>query len=148
MSLAILLLNLFSTVFMTGVIWVVQIVHYPLFQKVGEQQFVSYEAEHQQRISWIVIPPMLLELGTSVLLLFYTPDWLPFWATAVGLLLTLGIWLSTFGLSVPQHQRLRQGFEATAYQRLVLTNWPRTLMWSIRSILLSLFLFQALTPTA
>ena len=35
----ILLTQVFATLFMVGLIWFVQIVHYPLYAKVGREQF-------------------------------------------------------------------------------------------------------------
>lgn len=36
------LVHLFSTLFMTGVIWFAQAVHYPLLGRVGGEAFVEY----------------------------------------------------------------------------------------------------------
>ncbi len=48
------LLHLGSTWFMVGLIWLIQIVHYPLFARVGVEQFVPYEREHSRLITYIV----------------------------------------------------------------------------------------------
>jgi hypothetical protein len=45
------------------------------------------------------------------------------------------IWLSTFVLSVPCHSRLNLGFCQKTVFKLVATNWPRTIIWSLRSFL-------------
>ena len=47
-----LLLNFASTWAMVGLIWLIQIVHYPLFSRVGADQFKLYEQEHQ-RLSFL-----------------------------------------------------------------------------------------------
>jgi hypothetical protein len=36
---------------MTGVIWIVQTVHYPLFALLGRDGFGEYAREHQRRIT-------------------------------------------------------------------------------------------------
>ncbi len=42
-----LAVHLAATAAMTGLIWFVQVVHYPLFDLVGRAQFVGYEAAHR-----------------------------------------------------------------------------------------------------
>ena len=57
---ALLLACLASTLFMTGLIWFVQVVHYPLFDRVGAARFVPYHAAHSRRTSWVVAAPMAI----------------------------------------------------------------------------------------
>ena len=38
----VLLANLSATLFMVSVIWFVQMVHYPLFARVGQEKFALY----------------------------------------------------------------------------------------------------------
>ena len=51
-----LLTHLASTLFMTGVIWFVQCVHYPLFASVGEEGFRNYEERNSALTTWVVAP--------------------------------------------------------------------------------------------
>ena len=53
---SVLLVNLVATLFLVGLIWMVQIVHYPLFDDVDEQSYVSYQQRHQSSITYIVGP--------------------------------------------------------------------------------------------
>ncbi len=69
----ILLAQVFSTLFMVGLIWFVQIVHYPLYANVGREQFPEYEALHNRRTNWVVGPAMLIEMVTAAMLLKYSP---------------------------------------------------------------------------
>lgn len=142
----IFLLSLASSLFMSGVIWIVQIVHYPLFAQVGPAHFSRYEAAHTQLISWVVMPAMLLELGTALLLLIWRPAWFSRPLSLLALALVLGIWAVTFFVSVPQHARLGAGFDAQAHALLVSSNWLRTLGWSLRSLLLLSVLWPVLKP--
>ena len=128
---AVFLTHLGATLFMTGVIWVVQVVHYRLFDRVGADVFVRYEADHSRLITWIVLPAMTLELLAAVWLAVVRPVPLP--GVRLGLLLVVVIWAATFFLSVPAHRILAQGFDQTAYRRLIDTNWLRTVAWSVRS---------------
>lgn len=126
------LTNLAATLFMVGVIWMVQVVHYPLFAKVGLEGFRSYAASHNLLISFIVMPAMLLEAGSALLLVLQRPSFVTFGEALVGLLLVGVAWGGTFFLSVPQHNILAQGFDLSAHQRLVATNWIRTAAWTLR----------------
>lgn len=128
-----LLLHLAATLFMTGVIWFVQIVHYPLFNRVGNEQFVLYESAHASLTTLVVFPAMMLELFTAILLILnHNDDW-RLWA---GALLLGAIWISTMFVQVPKHSELSAGFNAAVHASLVATNWIRTLAWSARSALM------------
>jgi hypothetical protein len=128
-----LLLHAASTWFLVGVIWIVQLVHYPLFAYVERARFVAFEAEHCRRISWIVMPAMLLELATGAWLVIAPPAELLPALTWGGIVLLAVIWGSTAFLAVPCHRVLERGFDERAHQRLVRTNWVRTVAWSARA---------------
>lgn len=130
----VLLVHTAATLFMTGLIWFVQIVHYPLFSMVGRNEFQEYERLHQMQTTWVVGPAMLIELLTGLWLLKSPPAGSQF-AAWMGLLLIVIIWLTTAGLSVPAHNRLAEEFSDTAYRKLVSTNWIRTIAWSARAVL-------------
>ncbi len=130
-----LLVHLAATLFMTGVIWFVQVVHYPLFAGVGPTEFSAYEQRHTMLTTWVVAPPMLLEAMTGVLLFWLRPVGVTTWQLVLGLILGLVIWLSTAWLQVPCHELLSRGFDAAVQQRLVVTNWIRTVAWSLRALL-------------
>ncbi len=141
--------HLFATLFMVGVIWIIQCVHYQLLDRVGDASFVRYEAEHGRLISPIVGPMMVIELITGFLLVAgFGPNWIPSWACWGGLLAIVVIWLSTFCLQVPYHNRLLLGFNEDAYRGLVHTNWIRTVLWTARGTLFTYLLFRGLQETA
>jgi len=120
-----------STLYMTGIIWLVQVAHYPLFDRIGRDQFVRYENDYTRRMGWVVGPSMLLELATALALVYLRGGWL-LW---LGVALLAVVWLSTIFRQIPQHSRLERGFDAATHQALVRTNWIRTLAWSARSVL-------------
>lgn len=126
-------LQLFSTLFLMGLIWFVQVVHYPLFSVVGNSP--HYYSEHQRRTTWIVLPVMLTELA-SVLYLFYFRGTL---SDQVGLVLLAGIWTSTFLLQVPCHRKLLKNYSPCTVKRLVRTNWIRTVFWTLRAFIILLY---------
>ncbi len=136
---AVLLANLGSSLAMTGLIWFVQIVHYPLFANVGEREFAGYEKKHARLTSLVVGPPMLIEAASAVSLVVLAGGRLASWAVWVGLALVALIWISTAAIQVPCHSRLEAGFDGLIHRRLVRSNWIRTLAWTLRSCL-ALFL--------
>lgn len=132
---SILLLHAGATWFMTGVIWYVQVVHYPLMPRAERAGFAGFEAEHQRRTTWIVAPAMLLEAAAAVALAAGATPGVPRAATLAGLALLAGVWLATVRVQVPLHTRLQRGFDATTHRRLVRSNWVRTALWSMRAAL-------------
>jgi len=142
-SLAILVTNLVVTAFMAGLIWFVQVVHYPLMARVGRDGFVAYETAHTRLTTLVVAPAMLVEAITAGLLLFWAPAGVAAWMTWTGAALVLLLWISTAAVQVPLHGRLSNGFDAAAHQRLVRSNWIRTAAWSARTAIMAWALFAA-----
>ena len=68
MTEAVLVACVGSTLFMVGLTWFVQVVHYPLFSRVDPDSFPAYHEEHSARTTWVVAAPMLIELASSVAL--------------------------------------------------------------------------------
>ena len=125
--------HLLASLYMFGLIWFVQIVHYPLMGKVGSASFVKYERAHTRFTTWVTAPQMLLELGTGIWLLVLSPDNWVWWANGAGL---LGLWGSTFFIQVPLHNALSQSFDEVHHKQLVKSNWIRTVIWTLRALLL------------
>ena len=122
-----------GSVGMFGVIWIVQIVHYPLMRFVPGARFADFEAAHSTRISWVVGPLMAIE-GVCVLAFFFAPPaglpgWLP-WAGAVAEAIAIG---TTILVSAPLHGRLGAHFDPAVLERLIATNWIRTAAWTGRA---------------
>jgi hypothetical protein len=133
------------TAMMTGIIWFVQLVHYPLFPLASGQNYPIFHRRHEQGITRVVVPLMIAELVTAVGLLFRFPAGVSRSLFYLSLALLAIIWLSTFALQVPQHRRLESGFEFAAWQALARTNWVRTLIWSLRLAILFLILTRQST---
>lgn len=114
---------------LVGLIWTVQLVHYPLFAQVGADSFRAYHARHTRNITFIVAPLMAAELLTAVLLFLRgaRDPWLL--ASFAPLLFN---WLSTWRVQIPLHDRLAAGFSPETQRRLVATNWWRTIAWTMR----------------
>ena len=131
-----LIAQTFATLYMTGLIWFVQLVHYPMFAKVSHDVFVEYERVHQARTLWAVGPMMLLELAAAIAMLSVRPPGVPGWVGWVGLGLLLVIDGSTAVFFGQQHGRLSAGFDAELHRQLVDWNWVRTIGWTARGVLL------------
>ncbi|HLL39572.1 MAG TPA: hypothetical protein VK357_07865 [Rubrobacteraceae bacterium] len=134
-GLLILLANVAAVIFMTGFIWTVQLVHYPLFDRVGEEAFPAYETAHNRLFFLVAGPGILATLATAVLLIFVRPQQVPLAAVILGLALFAVIVVSTALFQAPQHQALSGGFDRDAYNFLLNTNWIRTAAWSAYGIL-------------
>jgi len=127
---------------LVGLILTIQIVHYPLFTRVGTSTYVAYQREHVQRMTWLVAPLMLTELATGAALFLSPPPFLSKAWAGLGLALIALIWLSTALIQSPAHGRLAAGFDAAWHSRLVTTNWARTLLWVLRGVLVGWWLLQ------
>ena len=143
-SRTVLLFHLIATVFMTGLIWIIQVLHYPLFNLVGRDHFSAYEAAHTNLITLIVLPAMLLELGFTAWIFFVPPVGIPTSLNWLNAILLVIIWFSTAFLQVPQHSILARGFDQNAYKFLVNSNWIRTLAWSARAVIASFMVWSVL----
>ena len=111
-----------------GLIWTVQLVHYPSFRYVPD--FGDFHAHHTGSISLVVGPLMVAELAVAGWLAYRTASWL--WI--VPLLVVLLIWAFTFFYAVPLHNRLGVARDDAVIESLIRINWPRTLLWTFKAI--------------
>jgi hypothetical protein len=138
-------ITVLSTFWMLAIIWFVQIVHYPLFQHVGENAFSAYHNRHEWWTTWIVGPPMFLEATGSFYLYLHPPFLEHSVAWGAGFLLVLVPLTSTAFLQVPQHSTLRDGYHPETIRSLVRWNWIRTAAWTMRGGICIYLLVQAMT---
>ncbi|MDJ0768907.1 MAG: hypothetical protein QNJ12_08940 [Ilumatobacter sp.] len=129
-----LAIHLAATAGMAGLIWFVQIVHYPLFARVGVAEFAAYEARHTRSTAWVVGPLMAVEGVSALVIAAAMRDDVGVGLAAAGLALLAVIHTSTVFVQVPAHRRLSEGFDAATADRLVRTNWVRTVGWSARTV--------------
>lgn len=142
---AILVVHAAATLYMTGLIWFVQIVHYPLAASVPEAGFSAYQRRHMDRTGLVVGPPMLVEFVAAAALLVLRPPGVPDWMLFAGFGLLAAVWASTAFVQVPLHHKLCAGFDVAAARRLVSTNWVRTAAWTLRAGLAVCILAQERT---
>lgn len=142
----VLVVNLCATWFLVGLIWVVQVVHYPLFAKVSPDLWSAYHQDHVRLITFLIAPVMFIETMSAAALVFVVKHQASRikWAAGVAVVLVLICWLSTAGIQVPLHNKLAIGFDPNLVRELVLTNWVRTAGWSIRGLLVGYIAWQLL----
>ena len=125
---------------MVGLIWFVQLVHYPLFNYVGSEEFRIFHENHKIFITPLVGIVMIVELATSGIILFKPPDGFRNWTTIVGIILLGVIWFSTALVQIQYHNMLSSKFDENILLILIKTNWIRTICWSIRGIIILIML--------
>jgi hypothetical protein len=77
--------NAAATLMMTGCIWLIQVLVYPIMSRVGAAQFPAYEAAHISGVTLVVGPLMLAEAITSLLLIGARPASVPVWMPLAGM---------------------------------------------------------------
>ncbi len=130
-----LVVNIVCTFIMVGVIWLIQIVNYPLFDHIGTESFAKYHNQHVWRVTLVVALPMFFEAVTASLMLWYPYPHVPPVLLIYGMVLIFVIWLSTLFLLVPQHDSLLKEYNDKAYVRINIFNWIRTIAWTMRGII-------------
>ncbi|RIH82168.1 hypothetical protein Mterra_02777 [Calidithermus terrae] len=133
----IILTHFCATWALVGLIWTLQVVNLPLFAKVGENAFSSYEANHSLLLPQVMGTLMFIELVTGIVLVVFPPGWVPSWVFMLGLGLLALIWGWGLLVQAPLQRRLARRFDPQALSLLVYTNWLRTLAWSARGLLLA-----------
>jgi hypothetical protein len=121
----------FSTFALTGIIWLVQALVYPNFKFVPPSSWPEFHRRHTRTISFIVAPLMLTELCSGIAIAIVAPK-----AQVIQLILLAVIWASTFAIQVPLHQRLSISWDHESIDRLIRTNWIRTVAWNLKSMAL------------
>ena len=135
----VLLGHLIFTSIMTGVIWVIQIVHYPSFHFIEKELYTAFQKFHMNKISIIVIPIMLAELITGMILFLDKNSKSPF--LIISFVILVLIWLITGVFFSKAHNELMTGYQELVVNQLVVMNWIRTLLWTLRLLLLTSFVY-------
>lgn len=86
---------------------------------------------------------MLVELLTSLTLAVQDQS---LW-NSLSLASVVLIWIWTFTISVPIHQKLHLGKDFGLIKKLVFTNWLRTGLWSMRAVALFIQLVDKHNPS-
>ena len=138
-----LLVNLSLSAVLCGLIWTIQIVHYPSFLDVGTNEYLSFQQNHMRNISVVVIPLMLLELAAGIYLQIEFVAFNLHWSVFIATFLLLLIWIITIFFASPLHGKLvSQGYNTQNIQKLININWWRTIAWTGRTIILFVLLLK------
>ena len=123
---------------MVGVIWIIQLVHYPSFHFIERNQYTTFQRFHMSRISYVVIPAMVTELFTLILIIISIDQVNPI--ILASALMLIVIWLMTAVFFSGVHQKLTLGYDQTVVEKLIKLNWGRTLLWTLRLLIISIYI--------
>ncbi|MEC7274574.1 MAG: hypothetical protein VXU48_04950 [Verrucomicrobiota bacterium] len=113
---------------MCVVLWLVQLVIYPSFLRIEPSELPAWHKAYTFRVSFVILPLMLGQLMLAILGLWGDPSILEWVAFAFVLV----CWILTFFVSVPLHRKIEQNDTTKeTRQKLITTNWPRTILWSL-----------------
>jgi hypothetical protein len=133
--------------YVLGEIWFAQIVVYPLFAKVGEEEYVTYHKFYSSRIPLPVILPGFASFLLPIGLVFFGPEAVPLWIYLANVVCASVGLLATVVLEIPRHAKLEEGGKQEAVMRdLILYNWPRTLSITGSAFLTVLMLTSTFSP--
>ena len=138
---SVFILHLVSTSIMVGVIWIIQLVHYPSFLFIDKQKYMKFQEFHMSRVSYIVMPTMIAELFSGIYILLYNNILMVntfFLLASFSLFLN---WVITALVFVKIHNGLLIKYEKKIILLLVKLNWLRTILWSLRLVFLTIIIF-------
>lgn len=142
-SFNLILANLCLSALLCGLIWTIQLVHYPSFLDVGSKEYLLFQQNHMRNISLLVMPLMLLELAAGIYLLFAQLSNHIHWSVYPATFFLILIWAVTFFVASPLHGRLVSGgYNVENIQKLINANWWRTIAWTGRTIIFFLLLLK------
>ena len=116
------------TAYLVGLIWLIQLIHYPAFRSLAPERWRDFHQAHTAALGLLAGGPMILSLLIGCWLAWTAPSTRQF--AVIGL--EAVAWIATFVFSVPQHHRLASEPNAEAIERLIATNWIRTIAWSVK----------------
>ena len=128
-----LLVHLAVTWAMVGVIWIVQLVQYPGFLRVGGPEFGAFHEHHASRITWIVAPLMGAELATGLALVGAELPGLSgsFLWTGLALISLIAVWTSFVSVALDGSL---SGRTSEVLRMVVLSNWVCSMAWCARCV--------------
>ena len=134
----ILLICLFFSLQSVGMIWFLQLNHYPLYANVGRDVFREYVTAHNERLLLPIVLPGVLAFASSIALALWHPAEIPDWSVWIVVALNAVTGMSTALLQGPAHGALaRDGYSAPLVRKLLATNWLRTAAWTTNGVLLT-----------
>ena len=128
--------NLIVSSILLGLILVIHFVHYKSFNFIEIEKFVEFHKFHTKNISFLVIPLMIIEVVISIIICYFYFSIL----SLINLSLVALIWITTFLLQVPSHNKLSTGKSITEIEKLVSGNVFRVYLWFFKAIVSTLII--------
>ena len=124
--------------YLVSLVFMTQFITYPTFLHIDKDKFSEYHRKYVNNISFIVAPVMLIELLTLSLIAYFSSEFL----IIKSLILLLVIWLTTFFIMIPSHNRISKSFNKKEIISLTNYNWVRTILWSFKLLLIIFLYFE------
>ena len=137
-----------TTWFMVGLIWTIQVVHYPSFVDVGPDEYVDFQAAHVDRIGVLLAVPWALEGLSTVGLILLARSRREMVTVAVAAAAGAAVLLISGLASAPAHSELADGFDIAVHDRLMVWNLVRALLWTIKGVAATALLWWAVEDRA
>ncbi len=122
--------NLITSSALLGLILTVHFVHYKSFKFINDTSFIEFHKFHVKNISFIVLPLMIIEATTSILICYFYYSLF----SLANLLIVFLIWVTTFILQVPSHNKLSSGKSILEINKLINGNIIRVFLWFLKVI--------------
>lgn len=135
-----LLLHVCTTAALAGVSWFLQVVHYPLFARVGRRRFSRYGAAHRLVHPLVLWPLMVVELITALALAASAQSIIRPELQAAGLVLLACVWGLTIRIQRSPAKALETAFYPAALRSLLRLHCFRTTCWNLRVVVVVLML--------
>jgi len=124
----------FCNILMIGVSIVTQFVTYPSFKFIDIKEFSNFHKVYTKKMLFIVGPIMSIEFLSTVVLLYKNTN-LQFF---IQFSLVSLIWILTFLLIVPIHNKLQNQFNNKLNKKLIKFNGIRSFLWITKLFFLSI----------
>ncbi|MFL2630797.1 MAG: hypothetical protein ACJ0OP_03445 [Thermodesulfobacteriota bacterium] len=128
--------NLIISAILLGLILTIHFVHYKSFKFIDIERFIEFHRFHTKNISFLVLPLMTSEAVLSITICYFYFSIL----SLVNLLLVALIWITTFLLQVPSHNKLSTGKSMPEIKKLISGNIYRVCLWFLKVIVSTLII--------
>ena len=126
------LIQIITNSILIGILIITQIISYPSLSSIDKSYFEKYHKNYVNKISYVVIPFMLIELFSLLYLTYHISDLF----MIKSLLILMTIWLFTFICIVPLHNSLSNKRSIDNINSLINYNWFRTILWTIKLVII------------
>lgn len=140
-SWVIFIAQLISSFMMIGIVWLQQLINFPLFTLVPKESFSVYHQAHLNRSQWLIAPLMLVEVLSAAFLLIWPIPQVSYYLYLINFLLIVLIWLETFLMQWPLQKKLRKEHSLVTIERLIKLNRLRAITWSCHGAVLIAILY-------